>query len=179
MIEIKFSTEAKKDCLKGGFPVDHLRKALKEELESKTMTSLTDELYISVLHGKRPIMAIGRQYDDLFIVEEVNFNTTLIFASEAGEPSIMHKPDYEESEEYLALKEIRDNWTLLDTTIDCLDLSVSTYNRLYKIGLIKIRDIIDKSEDYFRKNKILPPSNLAELKGRLLGLNLGFRETTD
>jgi hypothetical protein len=178
MIDVRFSTKAKRECLKGGFPIDYLKKAIQEELEGKIMDSLDDNLYISVIYGKKPIMAIGRQFDDLFLVDDVNLKFVLIHASDDGEP-VIHRPEYEESEEYLALKEIRDRDELLSSPIECLDISTRIFLRLSKCGFRTIGDIIEETEEYFKDNKILTLAHISELRGRLLGLNLGFKKEED
>ena len=179
MIQIIFSTRAKKDCLKGGFSINDLRKAVMEEMSGKIMDSLNDILYISVIYGERPIIAIGKQYDNLFLVEEVNFETTLILETEGDEPSIVYRPVNIESKTYLELKGIKDKKELIDSSIEKLDLSIGTYNRLFKAGIKSIGSIINKTEDYYKEKKILPNSNLKELKGKIFGLNLEFNKRTE
>lgn len=179
LVEVKFSKKAKEDCLRGGLPIDYLKKEILEEIEGKTMHPLLNDIIgFGVVYEEKPMIVFGKQYEDLLLIDEVAFNVVLIDKMEKGE-TVVQKHDYVESEQYIALKNIKDKEELLLSPIEDLDVNIAIYHRLSKAGVRTIGDLIDKSEEYYKDNKILSSSYIGKLKGRLSGLNLDLKSEAD
>ena len=64
---------------------------------------------------------------------------------------------------------------VLDMTIEELDLSVRSYNRLKRAGIQTVQDLAAKSEDDMIKVRNLGKKSLKEVKEKLVELGLGFK----
>ena len=65
--------------------------------------------------------------------------------------------------------------TVLDMTIEELDLSVRSYNCLKRAGIQTVQDLAAKSEDDMIKVRNLGKKSLKEVKEKLVELGLGFK----
>ena len=67
--------------------------------------------------------------------------------------------------------------TVLEMTIEELDLSVRSFNCLKRAGINTVKDLISKSEDEMMKVRNLGKKSLEEVRNKLI--SLGFSLTSD
>lgn len=174
MLDIVFSTEVKKGCLKDGFSIDYLGQAIEEKIDIQVGESLDDTIYLLIDYNGKPIVVEGRGQGETLYVDEVDFDTTIIFAYEGEEPNRIIKPDSKKTMDHLLSLAMMDKEEVLITSIEELPIYAGIYYRLKKTDIHTIGDIVKNSKEYYRENKILSSRHLEELKIWLFGLSLDF-----
>ena len=66
-----------------------------------------------------------------------------------------------------------------DMTIEELDLSVRSYNCLKRAGIATVLELTQKTEEDMMKVRNLGKKSLKEVKEKLLGIGLGFKDYID